>query len=142
MYICQNKKVMRRNYSLLILGVILFTSVVFTACKKEYVYDLPTVTTEKVTGITAHSAIAGGVVVNDQNELVLQKGICYSTKHNPTIADSKFVSYAEETTFSLSMISLQPSTTYYVRAYATVRWPEVSEDGTGYGAEVSFTTNP
>ena len=133
---------MKKVYFIITCSFILLTTLVFTSCKKDYIYDLPTVKTDSVSGITEHTAIAGGIVVNDQNEKVLEKGICYGTKHNPTISDSKFVSYAEDRAFSLTMINLNPGTTYYIRAYATVRWPEVSDDGTGYGKEVSFTTNP
>ncbi len=94
----------------------------------------PTVTTAAVTAITSFTATGGGNVTNNGGASITVRGICYSTKAAPTIADSKTTDGTTTGTFTSSMKGLNANTTYYVRAYAT------NSAGTGYGPEVSFKT--
>ena len=98
---------------------------------------IPTVTTTIPTQITETSAVAGGNVTADGNASVTERGVVYGKSPNPTISNLSNTirpcgSGLGE--FTYNMTDLQPSTTYYVRAYAT------NEKGTAYGEEVSFTT--
>ena len=98
---------------------------------------LPSVTTSTVTQITQTTAVAGGNVTSDGNASVTERGVVYGKSPNPTISNLTNTirpcgSGMGE--FTYNMTDLQPSTTYYVRAYAT------NEKGTAYGDEVSFTT--
>ena len=98
---------------------------------------LPTVTTNAVTQITETTAVAGGNVTSDGNVSVTERGVVYGKSPNPTISNLNNTirpcgSGMGE--FTYNMTDLQPSTTYYVRAYAT------NEKGTAYGEEESFTT--
>ena len=95
---------------------------------------LPTVTTNAVTNIKATTATCGGYVSSDGNGTVTARGICWSTKPNPTISDSKTTDGSGTGSFTSYMSGLQDGTTYYVRAYAT------NEKGTAYGEEKSFAT--
>ena len=95
---------------------------------------LPTVTTTEVTGITCLTAVSGGEVTFDGNVKVTVRGICWSTRQNPTIEDSKTNKGSGVGTYTYKMTNLELNTKYYVRAYAT------NEVGTSYGEEVSFTT--
>ena len=96
---------------------------------------LPTVTTtSEVTDITVSSATCGGEVTFEGNVAVTAKGICWSTRQNPTIEDSKTTNGSGVGSYISNMTNLEHNTTYYVRAYAT------NEVGTAYGKEVSFTT--
>ena len=99
--------------------------------KKEV--ELPTVTTAEVEDITESEAVSGGEVVSDGGE-VTARGICWSTKQNPTIEDNKTTDGTGVGSFTSNLSNLASQTTYYVRAYAT------NEKGTAYGEEVSFTT--
>ncbi len=95
---------------------------------------LPTVTTIQVTSITPTTAIGGGNVTATGGANVTERGICWSTSHNPTTGDSYASSGAGTGSFTVSMTGLTANTTYYVRAYA------INSVGTAYGSEVSFTT--
>ena len=95
---------------------------------------LPTVTTTEVTGITCLTAVSGGEVTFDGNVEVTARGICWSTRQNPTIEDIKTNNGSGVGTYTYKMTNLEFNTKYYVRAYAT------NEVGTSYGEEVSFTT--
>jgi hypothetical protein len=90
--------------------------------------------TTTVTSIGAITASSGGNVTSDGGGAVTARGVCWSTSQNPTIANSKTTDGSGTGTFTSSITGLSPSTTYYVRAYAT------NSGGTGYGAQVSFTT--
>ena len=48
----------------------------------------PTVTTSSVSAITDNTAVCGGVVVNDEGETVIARGVCWSVSPNPTITDA------------------------------------------------------
>ena len=95
---------------------------------------LPSVTTATVTQITETTAVAGGNVTSDGGASVTERGVVYSINQNPTTADNKIPNGSGMGSFTCNLTSLQPNTTYYVRAYAT------NEVGTAYGEEVSFTT--
>lgn len=102
--------------------------------KDDQAPSLPTVNTEDVSGITANTATAGGIVVSDGGSQVTARGVCWSTNQSPTLNDDFTTDGSGTGTFVSNLSGLSPSTTYYVRAYAT------NSVGTAYGNQVSFTT--
>ncbi len=80
------------------------------------------------------TAVSGGNVTSDGGAAVTARGVCWSTNHNPTTADSKTVDGSGTGAFTSNLNGLIAGTTYYIRAYAT------NSAGTAYGDEVSFTT--
>ena len=95
----------------------------------------PSVTTNQVSNIQQTSATGSGTVTSDGGATVTQRGVCWSTSHNPTTSGNHAqASSGGIGAFTLNMTNLTPGTTYYVRAYAT------NSAGTAYGNEVSFTT--
>ena len=98
-------------------------------------FDYPEVTTANVTDITQTSAKGGGNVTSGGGTTVTERGICWSTSHNPTINDHKIPSGQGTGSFTANITGLSAHTTYYVRAYAT------NSKGTAYGTEVSFNTS-
>ena len=100
--------------------------------KKEI--ELPEVKTAEVEDITEREAVSGGEVISDGGAEVTARGICWSTKQNPTIEDNKTTDGSGVGIFTSNLSNLERNTTYYVRAYAT------NEVGTSYGEEVTFTT--
>lgn len=103
-----------------------FTTIAVTA---------PEITTTAITSITESSAVSGGNVTSENGGSVTAKGVCWSTTANSTIEDSKTTDGTGTGSFVSNITDLLPGTTYYVKAYAT------NSAGTGYGAEVSFTTD-
>lgn len=105
---------------------------------KELVFTtssvVPMLTTTVISSIAGTTAVGGGNVTANGGEAVTERGVCWSTVHNPTIADGKTINEAGNGTFTSNLTGLLGKTTYYVRAYAT------NKVGTGYGNEVSFTT--
>ena len=96
--------------------------------------ELPSVTTNAVTGISNTAATCGGEVVYDGGLNVTARGVCWSSSQNPTVSDSHTSDGIGVGSFTSNITGLQPATTYYVRAYAT------NGAGTAYGNQVSFTT--
>ena len=96
-------------------------------------YSLPTLTTAEVTNISYTTATCGGNITSAGGQTITARGVCYSTKSNPTIADNKVASDSR-TSFSCNLTGLADGTTYYVRAYAT------NGKGTAYGEQKTFTT--
>ena len=95
----------------------------------------PTLTTTAITAITLNSAISGGIITSDGGGQITTRGLVWSTLPNPTIAlTTKSVDGTGTGSFTSNLSNLNPSTTYYVRAYAT------NSFGTAYGNEVSFST--
>ncbi len=103
--------------------------------KTNLAITLPVITTSAVASITSNSAISGGFVSSNGGSNVTSRGICWSTSANPTTTNSKTIDGLDTGTFISNITSLQPNTTYYVRAYAT------NSVGTAYGNQVTFTTS-
>lgn len=93
------------------------------------------ITTTASSFVTQTTAISGGNTTNDGGSAITSRGVCWSnTTSSPTIANSKTIDGAGIGAFTSSISSLNPGTTYYVRAYAT------NSSGTAYGSLVSFRT--
>ena len=95
---------------------------------------LPTITTTQPTNVSYTSVMVGGNVTDDGGAEVIERGVVYATKLNPTIEDSKVSSGSGLGQFTCNLTDLQDGMTYYARAYA------INAKGTAYGEEVSFTT--
>lgn len=96
---------------------------------------IPSLTTTAISNISNSSAQGGGNITDNGGSDLTDRGICWSLTANPSISDF----HSSDGTASGSYVSLlpdlTPNTTYHVRAYAT------NAQGTGYGEEISFTTN-
>ena len=103
----------------------------------ELVFAQPSsnaVATAMPTDITATSAVAGGMVMLPEGTHVFQRGVCWGTMPSPDIDGDHTTEETGIGSFSSTLVGLNPSTTYYVRAYAA------SDYGLTYGNEQSFTT--
>jgi uncharacterized protein (TIGR02145 family) len=105
---------------------------VLSGCAKS---DLPVVSTSLVTGITPTGAVCGGTISSDGGSAIRAKGVCWSSSPNPDITMKKTDEGKGTGSFSSTITGLSPSTTYYIRAYAT------NKAGTAYGAEAVITTS-
>jgi hypothetical protein len=97
--------------------------------------SIPTITTIQASQILLTGATAGGNVTSDGGVTLSARGVCWGTTANPTIANNKTIDGTGNGTFSSSVNGLLPGTTYHIRAYAA------NIAGTGYGSDLSFTTN-
>ena len=95
---------------------------------------VPTVETNEVTNIGSMTATLNGRIAADGNTPITARGFCYGTDANPAQNGSRMPVEGNATDFTLDVSGLNPSTTYYVCAYAE------NEMGAAYGDVVSFTT--
>lgn len=95
----------------------------------------PRLNTIDITSIGGYTAISGGEITSDGGADVTLKGICWSTEHNPTTANSRTYNGSGTDTYEGKLTGLKPNTLYYVRAYA------INKIGTAYGVEKSFLTD-
>jgi uncharacterized protein (TIGR02145 family) len=95
---------------------------------------LPVVQTSATGTITPTTAESGGSISDDGGAAITERGLCWATTNNPTIAGNKLVLGNGSGSFSGTMTGLAPATTYFVKAYAT------NANGTAYGSAVSFLT--
>lgn len=85
--------------------------------------------------ITQSSATSGGIITSDGGANITSRGVCWSnTTSNPSIVNNKTIDGIGTGTFTSYVTGLTPSTTYYLRAYAT------NSKGTVYGDVKIFTT--
>lgn len=95
----------------------------------------PILNSTSVFSVTGFTASASSSISSNGNAPIQESGVCYSTSPNPTIANTKTNDGALIGSFTSKLTNLKPSTTYYVKSYATnSAWL------TGYGLETSFTT--
>lgn len=124
-------------YLVCISGLIILLN---SSCKKTDTANpsnsqpLPVLTTVPVNTVTPNSAFCGGKISSNGGYAISASGVCWSSLQNPTIADNKTSEGTSDGTFTSVMVGLTPNTTYYVRAYA------INKEGTGYGDQLTFTT--
>jgi uncharacterized repeat protein (TIGR02543 family) len=94
----------------------------------------PTVTTTAVSNIQTTTAVSGGNVTEWGGDPVTARGICWSLSADPTTTDAHSTDGSGLGSYASGMSQLIPATIYHVRAYAT------NGAGTGYGADVQFTS--
>lgn len=93
---------------------------------------LPPLFTYNIVNATSRGSGGGYIVPSDFN--VLSRGVCWTTTPNPTTENNHTIDGAGAGPYRSLLTGLEPSTTYYARAYATY------ESGTIYGNQISFTT--
>lgn len=95
---------------------------------------LATVETTEVTSAFGTTAVSGGNITNDGNDVISARGVCWSNEVHPTIENNKTVDGIGDGEFASTVSGLEVGVTYYLRAYAT------NFAGTAYGNEISFST--
>jgi hypothetical protein len=121
-------------YKRKLFAVILVINLILIAgCKKDEAPPVNVITTV-ISDITSISATGGGTVDISGNATVSARGVCWGINHSPTNVSNKTTDGSGSGTFTSSLTGLISSTTYYVRAYATVGSTSY------YGNEVSLTT--
>jgi len=109
------------------------------SCQKEnFQGKLPVVETIDVSLVDENTAVSGGIIPNEEGEVITAKGVCWGTEINPEISTSSKTMDGEgfSSRFESTLTDLLPNTTYHVRAYAT------NASGTTYGKDISFNTTP
>jgi len=126
-----------RAYATNAIGTSYGNEVTFTTSAQVTTPTVPVLFTNAITSITSTTAVSGGVTTSDGGSTITQRGVCWSTSTGPTISLSTKTSDGTGTgSYTSNIAGLAPSTTYYVRSYAT------NISGTGYGQELTFTTTP
>lgn len=107
--------------------------IIFISCTKEK--KLPTINTIEISHITDTTAISGGTISSDGGSPIIERGICWDTTENPTLADNHYVSAGTSLgQFEGLMNHLLSDQIYYVRAYAK------NHIGIDYGYQKIFKT--
>lgn len=115
--------------------IVTFTIILLHSCKNEETILLAQINTNsEVTQITAITATSGGEIISDNGFTVTQRGVCWSTKIDPTINDSLTKDGTGAGKFTSNLRNLIPNTSYYIRAYA------INKNGVSYGNTLNFTT--
>ncbi len=100
--------------------------------------EKPTVKTNEVKDedVTTTTASVSGIVTDDGGTQIIERGVCWSTNHNPTLNDNHLPAGGDLGEFTCDLINLSANTKYYVCAYAK------NSKGPAYGEEKYFTTKP
>ncbi len=96
--------------------------------------ELPSISTAKITNVSATTAMSGGTINSDGGAPITERGVCWSPSQNPTISNNKMTSGSGIGTYTTKITMLAAKTTYYARAYA------INAAGVAYGDQFSFTT--
>lgn len=119
---------------LVVVGCLLLTLLMVSCGKDEKIKELPTVVTKEISTTRTRSAVGGGIVESSGASDVTQRGVCWGINQNPTLADNYTVDSSGLGGFTSNLIGLNPSSEYYVRAYA------VNNFGISYGNQVFLRT--
>lgn len=117
---------------------LLFIIVNLGACttddNKEILIKKPTVQTSEIYESDSNYVTCTGNIINNEESQIFEKGICWSTKPEPTIDENKIISEENGTTFTCKINNLTENTRYYIRAYAT------NKKGISYGNTITYQT--
>lgn len=116
--------------------IALLTAGIFAGCSKDAEEaSMPDVETLIISNISETSAVTGGIVTDDGNAFITDRGFCWDENPQPDISlSTKKSSGRDKGSFESELTNLTPGQTYYVRAYAT------NSEGTSYGNELVFQT--
>ncbi len=137
-YICKDLNMLHnlKNFNMKtksFLLLVLFCAL-FLSCKEEkYKPDVKTV---EVKDITSNSAIIVGKLVSDGGFENVEFGFLWDTKEDPSFEnESESIKCSDASMFLYELENLEPSTEYFVRAYAR------NEIGLAYGEPLRFMTS-
>ena len=121
-----------RAYATNSLGTAYGNDVIFTTTLPS----LPFVNTMSASLIRETTASCHGDVniMEEGDTNITEKGVCWDTTANPTIANHKISNGSGPGPFICQLTGLTPSTLYHVRAYA------ICSVGIAYGGDIDFTT--
>ncbi len=122
---------MNKPKTISIFLILLFSFLFFDSCTNE---DVPTLLTSEVLDVTAKTATCGGTIMSTSISDIIEYGVCWSTSPKPTIKGFRTIQTDSLFEYQSKLIGLLPNTKYFVRSYAT------SNEGTGYGNAISFST--
>lgn len=98
------------------------------------IIEVPELTTSPIKYISDTLACCGGIINSNGGSYISACGVCWGLEPTPTATTNKTTDNPEDEGFTSCITGLIPNTIYYLRAYAT------NGVGTGYGNEISFTT--
>lgn len=117
-----------------------------TAALKEAVFvyqlangtgDAPVVVTHDYVARGSTMALGRSTISGVSTSNLLEQGFCWSTSPEPTVLDSRSTKYYNQNGRVYALTNLEPSTIYYVRAYALTKTYAI-----GYGEVVKVITLP
>ncbi len=118
-----------RAFATSVLGTGYSSVITFTT-----VSGLPICGSTTITNLDPATARGQSSATSTNGSNIIEKGLCWSANHTPTINDLSVSSGDGDGTITGYLSDLQPNTTYRVRSYAT------SAFGTSYGPEIIFTS--
>lgn len=99
--------------------------------------EKPTVALQIVDNVTYSSAIFKGGIANIGSARVTRHGFCWSASEEPTVSSTGICNLGDSDRakdFTYNATSLEPNTTYFVRAYAE------NAEGISYSNQMKFVT--
>ncbi len=109
--------------------------VLTTYCKKEEkIVTAPVLSAITMEALAENYAKTKCKITSDGGGDIIECGVCWGLKENPTILDSKTNDGKETGTYISTITGLTAGTTYYARGYAT------NPAGTSYSAGITFST--
>ena len=78
---------------------------------------LPVVVTTAVVPVTTTTATSGGSNIWDGGAAITERGVCWNTSANPTVANNRTTDGTGTANFTSTVTGLTGNATYYIRAY-------------------------
>ena len=98
--------------------------------------NIPTVEIVEITDITTSSAKVSCKVTYDAGVTIIDRGVCWSTEHNPTFDGDHVSCGIGAGSYNIELTGFEHAVTYYITAYA------INSYGTGYSEEMELTMLP
>lgn len=93
------------------------------------------IVTKEATNISYEGAKSGGIITDNGNAVITERGLVINEDEIPDIENSlRQMTTSNDNDFDINLFNLEPNTSYNIRAYA------INEIGVGYGETKNFTT--
>ena len=77
---------MKKSFTKTRVILIIILVIIINSCKKD---EVPVLTTTAISNILGTTASSGGTITIEGSGTVISRGVCWSTRTTPTIADNK-----------------------------------------------------
>ena len=108
-------------------------TILLLSCNKKD-KELATLINTDVINISDTTATVHGVITDNGNSEIIERGVVWSVNQNPTIDGNLVKDNSTNDNISVQITSLNPASNYFVRSYAK------NEAGVSYGNEAEFIT--
>lgn len=118
-----------------IISLSLFILLAISCKEEDDLLTIPGIPSARIFSLGSNAVTLKNTWILQEDSIITPQGICWSSTPGPTVDNHIMDGELKDSTVYFRIQGLAPNTKYYLRVYAT------NSIGTGYGDEITLTTN-